>query len=48
MKKYEKSIRLDRAGVDDASETIHSWLEEAGVKKYRYYPDPSDDGRTVE
>ena len=32
MKKYEKSIRLDRAGVDDASETIHSWLEEAGVK----------------
>ena len=32
MKKYEKSIRLDRVGVDDALETIHSWLEEAGVK----------------
>ena len=32
MKNYEKSIRLDRAGVDEASETIRSWLEGAGIK----------------
>ena len=32
MKKYEKTIRLDRAGVDDASETIRGWLEDVGIK----------------
>ena len=33
MKKKEITIELNKAGVDEASETVSGWLEEAGIKK---------------
>ena len=30
MKKKEINIELNKAGVDQASETVSGWLEEAG------------------
>ena len=31
MKKIEKNIITDRKGIDDASDTVRKWLEEAGM-----------------
>ena len=33
MAKKEKNIILNRAGVDEASETVRLWLEEAGIEE---------------
>jgi anti-sigma regulatory factor (Ser/Thr protein kinase) len=30
--KKEKTVILDRAGVNEASETVRQWLEEAGTE----------------